>query len=456
MNGAMPLPPNLVGADLKARFTAGGRTMDTPISKGVDGDVVRKPLELPAEGQIMVLDGTKTLAQGTYKANCTMVDVNVDSQGATFPFRIAPVESAAKSGNRSIRISLGSSLSITLPESNRHIGDVTVDEKGLISSIPNVATGSLASIRLEVMPVQLNMQESLLPVRVSPFETTCTTGNRLLRLLPGIPMALALGDNSLFIEGISLEADGTVNQPNGQIKAQKGAIEPVVRPLRFDAGAYVGTWRLRRYESTFAAGSRSIPVLDGDRSLTINFGDFANETAPFDPSAPTSNPILQNGVLTFNLVPVTVDPGEMSAPFRVSPFEFSFAAGKRTVQMPRLDAAGAISLISGADQAGVFNITADGTVSTRSPSLTNSGDTLSLSTLPVRIDVGSSTRPYKIMPFEASPSPGSRTVTMVRGLTCRVESAGESLSFQISDDGALISKEPRVQVAGSSLTIAWP
>ena len=293
-------------------------------------------------------------------------------------------------------------------------------------------------------------------MRLIRSSSAFSPGNRLVRILPGIPTALAVGDNNIRIEDIAVRADGSISQAQGQIKPQKGTIEPVVRSLRFEAGDYVGAWRLRRYEKAFAPGSRSIAIFAADRQLTINFGNFETETPAFDPNAATGAVMNDGSLLRFNLVSVPVDPGDLAATLRVEPFETTFRTGRRIVQMPRMAAGGNVSLISGADSAGGFRINSDGSIFSQSPGLTVSGSSLTVSTLPVRIETGGSSRPYRVMPFEPTASPGDRTVTMVRGQSCRIESNGETLVFQIDTNVSLSTRDSHLSTFGNTVRVTWP
>lgn len=454
-NGTVELPDSLNLATLRADFVQDGQTVTGDLVRKDGRLTLRKPLAAPQTGQIVFSDDTRKLGTVAYRTTSASIDVAINVPNESFPFRVEPAEKNASATSRTVRVQPGSTLKIVIPEGNTVLGEVAIDDNGQVGSINGLIAGSEASLRLDLLPIQLDMLDIQAPVRLGPFETNFVAGSRLVWLPPGISTFLAIGAENFRIEGITIGSDGTVSQSQGLVKTKKRTLTPVTRTYRFDAGAYAGTWRLRRYETTFSLGSRDIAVLAADRQFTINFGNLATESPEFDPEITNSVTTKTESTLKFNLLPAIMDPSELGAPYLVQPFETTFNSGRRTVYLPRFATSGNIALVSGSDIVGPFQTDADGTLKSMTPSLiaTNSG--LKLNVLPVRVEVAESTRPYRVMPFEVATTAGTRTIPMVRGQAGRVESQGESYAFAISGDGTVSTQDRHLTTLGGSLVIHW-
>jgi hypothetical protein len=454
-NGAISLPPGINPDGLTVTFGSDTQQVQGSLEKNDTTVLIRKPLTAPPTGRITFVSGTGTVTAGTYTSSADQIELSLNVQDAAWPLRVEPIEAVAQSGNRRLLVPVNSRLSLTLVDGHQLLAETTIDAQGNVATVAGRVTGGPATLRIDALPIQLETGGVGVPIRLSPFEPEFKVGNRLVRVVPSVPISMLLADNSIGIREITVDPDGSVSQPQGHIKPAKGTIEPVTRALPVDIGGYAGAWRVARYEPVSKTGSRTIPVVAADRQLIFNIGNLETSTPPIDPTAPNGAFRLDGETLRLNLKEIEVNPADCKASYLVYPAETTFSSGRRIVSMPLLASRAIVLLVSSADEAGRFEMTPDGTLASLTPGLRQVDGQVQFNTLAVRVDTIGSSNAYRIMPFEERLVAGSRTVTMVRGVSARIDTHDESIPFQIDQSGTLTCTDRRVSATSAGLSISW-
>jgi hypothetical protein len=454
LNGRLSISLTVPTGTLQAVFRHGDRSVTGPVDVAAGVISLQRPVAAPLQGSVSITDGQATLWDRAYDTDATSLDIRVLANGLSTAFRIAPAETEAVAGDRQIRVPINTALTVSL-KTNQVIGQAQVDDTGTTSVLSGALGGGMAELSITTKPIRLDLATTGIPLSLLPFEEAPQSGSRqVLVPVPFSGMALAKASNHLIADGLSVAADGTVQDPSGATDSGPLAIRPLTTALPISAGGSTVPWCLFRYESTFAAGDRVVSVLKNDDAMEICFGTTNTATPFFGPKGPLPSCLkwAPSGTgIVFNVLPVTLDPGDFKGKFFLHPYETTPAAGPRTLLLMRDVAFGWMGFYPSYPTFGEVKVTANGVEVTGGLRRTASG--ISLATTTVRIVQNGTPQPYRIWPVESDMRVGSRSVVLVLGGEYAMQTDDRLLPVHVSADGQLSASSPELSASGSVLQV---